>query len=58
MKKQIKRLRLRREILRNLQINNLAYVVGGSEFPTSMECFEATHCECNTQVLPVHLPAR
>jgi hypothetical protein len=48
MKKQIKRLGLRSETLRHLQINSLARAVGGT-FPTSAECIIATGCECDTQ---------
>jgi hypothetical protein len=49
MKKQIKRLRLSSETLRTLQSDNLVRVAGGGIVPTSMECFEATHCDCASQ---------
>ncbi|MFL6232725.1 MAG: class I lanthipeptide [Thermoanaerobaculia bacterium] len=48
MKKRIQRLYLSKETLRNLQASNLAGIAGGTA-QTSMECLQATGCECYTQ---------
>jgi hypothetical protein len=50
MKKSLRRLRLSRETLRNLQGGDLSRIVGGTDsFDTSCACRMATGCECATQ---------
>ncbi len=53
MKKRAHRLRLNKETLRSLQSSTLARVAGGG---TSMECFEATGCDCYSQDPACTLP--
>lgn len=46
MKKRAQKLRLSRETLRNLQIERLGQVAGGSG-NTTQACEEASHCACD-----------
>lgn len=55
MKKRIQRLYLNKETLGSLQSSTLARIGGGTA-QTSMECFEATGCDCYSQDPACTLP--
>lgn len=50
MKKNVRKLRLHRETLRNLQVGDYRRIAaGGVTGDTSCACIEGTHCDCTTE---------